>query len=393
MRNVKKLNTTIMKKYDIFISYSRKDFDEVNQIVEMLKSRIPTLSCWFDITGIESGDEFEDKIIAAIKNSSYVLFALSDNSNNSKYARKEVTYAQNIKTRVIPLLLKDSELKEWFLFNFGNIDCIDSTNSLQMEKLIKNLADWTGKSMANASDTSSSYCSKTTSSLNKKQKAKQDSTQASSPSIHTIYDEDGNLLYEGEMKDGKFHGQGTLYDANGDKYVGQFKKDVFHGIGTLNYANGNKYEGQFEDGVQHGNGTKYFANGDKYVGQFEYSIIKGTGIYFYANGDKYEGECNHGSRHGQGILYLANGDKYEGKFEHDDLNGKGTLYFANGSKYIGSFKDGEQHGEGTLYFTNDNKYVGGFKNGKRHGKGVFFYKDGNRESVIYEEGELTWREW
>ena len=55
-----------MKKYDIFISYSRKDFDEVNQIVEMLKSRIPTLNYWFDITGIESGDEFEDKIISAI---------------------------------------------------------------------------------------------------------------------------------------------------------------------------------------------------------------------------------------------------------------------------------------------------------------------------------------
>ena len=49
------------KKYDVFISYSRKDFDEVNAFVEMLKQRIPTLDIWFDLDGIESGDEFRDK--------------------------------------------------------------------------------------------------------------------------------------------------------------------------------------------------------------------------------------------------------------------------------------------------------------------------------------------
>ena len=139
-----------MKKYDIFISYSRKDFDEVNAIVEMLKTRIPTLNYWFDITGIESGDEFEDKIIAAIDNSSYVLFALSDNSIQSQWAKDEVMYAKNTDTKVIPLVLKGAQLKGWFLFKFGRIDCIDTTNTLQIEKLIKNLADWTGKEIVDA---------------------------------------------------------------------------------------------------------------------------------------------------------------------------------------------------------------------------------------------------
>ena len=67
-------------KYDLFISYSRKDYDEVNAFVKRLQEQIPTLTYWFDITGIESGDEFEEKIISAINNSKYVLFALSENS-------------------------------------------------------------------------------------------------------------------------------------------------------------------------------------------------------------------------------------------------------------------------------------------------------------------------
>ena len=132
-------------KYDLFISYSRKDFDEVSSILETIKTAIPNLSYWFDIDGIESGDEFEDKIISAIDNSSYVLFALSENSIQSQWTKDEVMYAKNTDKKVIPVLLKGAQMKGWFLFKFGRIDCIDSTNTLQMEKLLQNLSDWTGK--------------------------------------------------------------------------------------------------------------------------------------------------------------------------------------------------------------------------------------------------------
>ena len=132
-------------KYDLFISYSRKDFDEVSSILETIKTAIPNLSYWFDIDGIESGDEFEDKIISAIDNSSYVLFALSENSIQSQWTKDEVMYAKNTDKKVIPILLKGAQMKGWFLFKFGRIDCIDSTNTLQIEKLLQNLSDWTGK--------------------------------------------------------------------------------------------------------------------------------------------------------------------------------------------------------------------------------------------------------
>ena len=132
-------------KYDLFISYSRKDFEEVSALIEKIKAALPGISYWFDINGIESGDEFEDKIISAIDNSSYVLFALSENSIGSQWTKDEVMYAKNTDKRVIPVLLKGAQMKGWFLFKFGRVDCIDSTNQLQMDKLIHNLANWTDR--------------------------------------------------------------------------------------------------------------------------------------------------------------------------------------------------------------------------------------------------------
>jgi hypothetical protein len=130
-------------KFDIFISYSRQDFDEVNAMVSRIKESSPNINIWFDVSGIESGDEFQEKIISAIDNSGIVLFALSENSIfKSKWTKKEIMYAKNTSKRIIPVLLKGAELKGWFLFEFGTIDCVDITIDLQWKKLIKNLSDW-----------------------------------------------------------------------------------------------------------------------------------------------------------------------------------------------------------------------------------------------------------
>ena len=138
------------KKYDVFISYSRKDFDEVNAFVEMLKQRIPTLEVWMDLDGIEASDEFDEKIITAIDASSYVIFAMSNSSNSvgegsSKWTKKELVYAKNTGKKVIPLLLNGAVFNSWFLFEFGRVDSIDIQKNKQIEKLVKNLSKWTNK--------------------------------------------------------------------------------------------------------------------------------------------------------------------------------------------------------------------------------------------------------
>lgn len=134
--------------YDIFISYSRFDRAEVEAIIEKITAKIPDLTYWFDFSGIESGDQFEDKIVAAIDNSDRMLFMVSDNAMASEWTKKEVNYAKNTGKRVVPLLLKGAKLKGWFLFKFGDIDCIDSTDPAQLKKFIANLSAWTGKEIA-----------------------------------------------------------------------------------------------------------------------------------------------------------------------------------------------------------------------------------------------------
>jgi len=44
--------------------------------------------------------------------------------------------------------------------------------------------------------------------------------------------------YEGEWKNGKWHGQGTIYYTNGSKYVGMMQNDKMNGYGSFFYFNG-----------------------------------------------------------------------------------------------------------------------------------------------------------
>ncbi len=135
------------KKYDIFISYSRKDIDKVLPIVKEIESK--GISVWFDIDGIESGDEFVTKIATAIDNSDSVLFMYTENSVNGQWTQKEVMYAKEQKKIVIPILLDGSMPdKGWFKFLYGTINCIDITNNLQKEKLYKELNNKYGEKIS-----------------------------------------------------------------------------------------------------------------------------------------------------------------------------------------------------------------------------------------------------
>ena len=58
----------------------------------------------------------------------------------------------------------------------------------------------------------------------------------------------GEGKYEGEMKEGWFHGKGKFTFENGVIYDGEFEKGRFHGKGVLIYPNGGKYSGEWERG-------------------------------------------------------------------------------------------------------------------------------------------------
>lgn len=125
----------------VFISYSRKDKDQVFAIVEWLQKSLG-IKCWIDINGIESGQQFEDKIMGAIERAEVVIFMMSENSLASEYARKEVKYADIQKKRIVPVILDGEELRGWFAFNFSMTDFKIASNPEHMAKLLEDLSSW-----------------------------------------------------------------------------------------------------------------------------------------------------------------------------------------------------------------------------------------------------------
>lgn len=127
---------------DIFISYSRKDKDYVHKFVKELEKEC-LVKCWIDLNGIESGVQFGRKIQSAIDNTKIVLFMMSKSSMKSEWAEKEVRYAMNIGHPVVPVLLPGEALSGWFLFEFGNVNCISLDVVEQKSKLINDIKSWT----------------------------------------------------------------------------------------------------------------------------------------------------------------------------------------------------------------------------------------------------------
>ena len=60
----------------------------------------------------------------------------------SKYAQKEITYADKVGKKLIPLNIDKCIPKGWFLFNFGEVDVIDIHIHEQLEKFYSNIKSW-----------------------------------------------------------------------------------------------------------------------------------------------------------------------------------------------------------------------------------------------------------
>ena len=111
--------------YDIFISYSRKDAQTVNDVVSKLEGQ--GFSIWIDKKGIESGDAFKRIIVKAIEGSTCVLFFSSANSNLSKWTAKEIGVAVYENKTIIPILIDKSKFNPEIKFDLINLDYIDYT--------------------------------------------------------------------------------------------------------------------------------------------------------------------------------------------------------------------------------------------------------------------------
>lgn len=134
---------------DIFISYSRKDYEQVAAFKRDIEAAT-LASCWMDLEGIESGNQiFTKAIIKAINACPIFLFMLSEDSQQSENALKELDFAykkhREEGKKVVIVYIKPCQMTDEFSFDYSKADTIDWHNPLQKGKLIRDLKKWIGK--------------------------------------------------------------------------------------------------------------------------------------------------------------------------------------------------------------------------------------------------------
>ncbi|GHT93900.1 hypothetical protein FACS1894122_09890 [Alphaproteobacteria bacterium] len=181
-------------------------------------------------------------------------------------------------------------------FKKGEIDGFVRNMPLDVLKLPMNLAGWNytgnicnnrpiGEGIYINSDTGYSYRASDTLAFCDMTKDGYKNGNLTSPSGTT---------YEGDLRNGLPHGQGTLRHPDGSVIrEGTFRisdgtevnnvqldKGIYtgevnalgdpHGIGTMTYFDGSVYTGTFLNGQQNGEGTMVYSDGARYEGEFKY---------------------------------------------------------------------------------------------------------------------------
>lgn len=109
-------------KYDVFISYSRKDTAVAEQICAAFDSA--GISYFIDKQDIGGGFEFPVVIAKAIIESKVMLFLASNNSYDSKFTNAELTFAFNEKPKnsILPYIIDGSTMPPALRFVFSSIN-------------------------------------------------------------------------------------------------------------------------------------------------------------------------------------------------------------------------------------------------------------------------------
>ncbi len=153
----------------------------------------------------------------------------------------------------------------------------------------------------------------------------------------------GWCVYNGEFKNGKPEGQGTMkYDDY--TYTGSFSNGVEDGQGVITYKSGKTENVLYSKGVKS-------AAGPVKVNAADWKEIKGS------NPGCINGDCETGF----GTFKFPSGNVYTGNFVNEQRQGKGTMAFANGDVLEGNF-NANAIVNGTYRFNNGYRFTGSWDN-------------------------------
>lgn len=132
--------------YPIFISYKRKNKDDVFKVKKFLEEQTG-IPCWIDLNGIESDDTFVNKIISAIDSCSIFIYFYSKEHLNIQdttkdWSWRELGYAQEEGKRIVIINLDRSPLFGKFKFYYREKQQIDAQDKNSLNKLAKDIRLW-----------------------------------------------------------------------------------------------------------------------------------------------------------------------------------------------------------------------------------------------------------
>ncbi len=135
-------------KYDIFISYSRKD----SKIADMICSALDHagITYFIDRQGIAGGMEFPAVLADAIAGSRIFLLLASENSYESPYTNKEIYFAFNCKCMMLPYIIDGSKLPMRLQFTFADINWRTIQEHPVRPVLVNDLMQLLGKKTASS---------------------------------------------------------------------------------------------------------------------------------------------------------------------------------------------------------------------------------------------------
>ena len=105
------------------------------------------------------------------------------------------------------------------------------------------------------------------------------------------------------------------------------------------------YEGEMQNGRPHGDGRLEFRSGETFAGRWHLGHLNGPGYHVDARGNRYEGIFEDGVLEGRGRLLSVNGEIYEGPFRAGQRHGQGRTILPGGTSYASSWEQGRETGE------------------------------------------------
>lgn len=143
--SMQEISEILIKSLRVYISYSHKDYIIAFNIANKLREK--EFQVLMD-DGISSGKDYESQLTGMIEdasNAGAVIVLLTENSINSNYLKKEITYAFSLNAQIIPVMIGDIEFpdeQKLLLINSQSI----IVNPLRIENPFKNMEQPISKS-------------------------------------------------------------------------------------------------------------------------------------------------------------------------------------------------------------------------------------------------------